>query len=149
MDELNKRIIELMVRLELTKSSFAKALDISLPLITHITTGRNKPGLDIIQKILVNFKQISPEWLLLGNGSMYIETPKKQDFTEINMRIVRLSATLDRIETTHQTVIDYHKLLSDEIMHLNELSEMIKNSSHELSGMKAELQLITSEININ
>ena len=50
MDELNKRIIEVMTMLGLNKSTFAKDLDVSLPLITHITSGRNKAGLDIIQK---------------------------------------------------------------------------------------------------
>ena len=67
-DEINKRVIEVMVRSDFSKSTFASVLDVSLPLITHITSGRNKPGLDIIQKLLTNFKDINLDLLLFGIG---------------------------------------------------------------------------------
>ena len=70
LDELNKRIITLMVQKGHSKSTFAKVLDVSLPLITHITSGRNKPGIDLIQKILIEFQDVNPRWLLLGEEEM-------------------------------------------------------------------------------
>ena len=149
MDELNKRIIEIMIKMDMSKSSFAKALDISLPLITHITTGRNKPGLDLVQKILVNFKQINPNWLLLGVGEMYISEPLKHDITPLFKRINSIEIVLDEIENTHKTVSTYHKMLYDEIMHLSELSNMLKNSSFEIQKIKDELKILKQDLDFN
>jgi predicted transcriptional regulator len=66
MDELNKRIVEIMVRFNHSKSSLALELGVSLPLITHITTGRNKPGIELLQRVLQRFPDINPMWLLVG-----------------------------------------------------------------------------------
>ena len=59
MDELNIRINQLIANKNLTKSAFAAKLEVSLPMITHITNGRNKPGIEIIQRILVCFKELN------------------------------------------------------------------------------------------
>ena len=146
MDELNKRIIELMIRLALNKSSFAKELDVSLPLITHITSGRNKPGLDIIQKILSTFKQISPDWLLLGKGEMYKVEPKATDFTDIYLRIKKVENALKDVQSVNETIQKYHKILIDEINHLGEMSEMIDGATTKLQHISPELQKIREQL---
>jgi hypothetical protein len=147
MDELNKRIIELMVKLEYTnKSAFATALDVSLPVITHITNGRNKPGLDMIQKILLRFKQVSPDWLILGEGNMYREAAKKQDFTFVKEKLAKIEAALQFPETANTTMESFHKLLIDEILHLQELSTMIADSSANIQAIKADVQAIQGEL---
>ena len=39
--------------------------------ISHILSGRNKPGFDLLQKILRRFPRINPDWLLLDSPQMY------------------------------------------------------------------------------
>jgi predicted transcriptional regulator len=145
-DELNKRIIEVMVRTEHSKSTFAKALDVSLPLITHLTTGRNKPGLDIIQKLLLHFEQISPDWLLLGVGAMYREKPKQQDFTPIISQIEALTKQIDFIQDSQISVIQYHKILLDEVKHLEEMDQLIENDKDSLVKLKQSLGSIRDQL---
>lgn len=41
--------------------------------ISHILSGRNKPSLDFILKMLEKYPFLSTEWLLFGKGSMYRE----------------------------------------------------------------------------
>ncbi|MDP4223940.1 MAG: helix-turn-helix transcriptional regulator, partial [Bacteroidota bacterium] len=41
--------------------------------ISHILSGRNKPSLDFVLKMLERYPFISTEWLLFGKGSMYSE----------------------------------------------------------------------------
>lgn len=147
MDELNKRIIELMVKLEYSKSAFAAELDVSLPLITHITSGRNKPGLELIQKLLSRFEQVSPDWLLLGKGSMYREQAAKPDITPLLQRLSRIERTLEQPEQANQTMHDYHKLLMDEVLHLKELSGMITESSDQLKQVREQVKQLRSELN--
>lgn len=145
-DELNKRIIEVMVRSEHSKSTFAKTLDVSLPLITHITTGRNKPGLDIIQKVLTHFERINPDWLLLGIGSMYREEVKSRDYTAILSQLNAMNAEIEAIQSAQQSVIQYHKLLLDEVTHLSEMDRLLESGSDTLKSMNVKIEAIKAEI---
>ncbi len=52
------------------KSEWAELLDISPAIITHIYKGRNKAGVDFVQKILKKVPQVNERWLLLGEGDM-------------------------------------------------------------------------------
>ncbi|MES2559663.1 MAG: hypothetical protein V4590_07990 [Bacteroidota bacterium] len=145
-DELNKRIIEVMVRTEHSKSTFAKALDVSLPLITHLTTGRNKPGLDIIQKVLTHFERISPDWLLLGVGNMYREEPKSPDFEPIIAQLNALMTEIELVKQGQSAVVQYHKILLDEVKHLSEMDDLIENGSTKLSVISQKLEAIKEEL---
>ena len=55
----------------LTSSRLAEILEVQPSGISHILSGRNKPGFDFLQKILRRFPQINPDWLLLDSGAMY------------------------------------------------------------------------------
>jgi hypothetical protein len=145
-DELNKRIIEVMVRTEHSKSSFATALGVSLPLITHITTGRNKPGMDLVQKLLLHFEQISPDWLLLGSGDMYRQQVKQRDFSPLAGQLEAINKEIEEIKASHQTVIQYHKILFDEIKHLEEMDRIIEKDTAKLNTLSQKLDEIRNEL---
>lgn len=146
MDELNKRIVELMVKFNHSKSSLANALGVSLPLITHITTGRNKPGIDILQKILLTFTQVDPRWLLLGEGSMIKAAVKPIDHTPVLLKISSLNQLILNSLNVNETMLQYHKLLLDEVSHLQEMSEQIQHSTQDLNKLKQELEMVKKEI---
>lgn len=68
---MNNRIIELIKAENLTAIKFAERLDVQPSNISHIISGRNKPGYDFIVKVLERFPSVNPDWLLLGKGLMY------------------------------------------------------------------------------
>ena len=138
MDELNKRIVEIMVKFNHTKSSLAQELGVSLPLITHITTGRNKPGIELLQKVLISFYDIDPYWLLLGEGNMIKSKPKPLDINPLLERLNLLENHVNQTLEVNQTALAYHKLLFDEIMHLKEISEQIEDASQNLRLVKQQ-----------
>lgn len=74
MDALNKRFMEVVAKMAASKTAFAAELDISQGVLTHISTGRNKPGVELLQKILQTYPAIRAEWLLMGKGEMEKET---------------------------------------------------------------------------
>ena len=39
--------------------------------MSHILSGRNKPSLDFVLKVLAGFPDLNPQWLLQGKGKMY------------------------------------------------------------------------------
>lgn len=55
----------------LKPSQLAELLGINPAGISHILAGRNKPGFDLLQKILRRFPRINPDWLLLDSDKMY------------------------------------------------------------------------------
>lgn len=55
----------------LTSSRLAEILEIQPSGISHIVSGRNKPGFDLLQKILRRFPRINPDWLLLDSPTIY------------------------------------------------------------------------------
>jgi transcriptional regulator with XRE-family HTH domain len=57
--------IELLIQVKkLSASQFADTLGIPRSSISHILSGRNKPSLDVVQKILIAFPEIPAEELL-------------------------------------------------------------------------------------
>ncbi|MFQ9761547.1 MAG: helix-turn-helix domain-containing protein [Alistipes communis] len=64
----------------LTSSRLAEILGTGASNISHIISGRSKPGYDLLRKILLSFPQINPDWLLLDDETMYRsdETPIRE-----------------------------------------------------------------------
>jgi transcriptional regulator with XRE-family HTH domain len=64
------RIREILGKYELSPTQFADAIGTARPIISHILSGRNKPSLEVVQKITAAFPDISLPWLLSGVGTM-------------------------------------------------------------------------------
>ncbi|MFR9603148.1 MAG: helix-turn-helix transcriptional regulator [Rikenellaceae bacterium] len=55
----------------LSSSRLAEILEIQPSGISHLVSGRNKPGFDLLQRILRSFPDVNPYWLMLDDGEMY------------------------------------------------------------------------------
>jgi len=64
------RILLVLKIKNLSPSKFADEIGIQRSSMSHIMSGRNLPSLDLILKMLQQFKDINPEWLMQGNGPM-------------------------------------------------------------------------------
>jgi hypothetical protein len=145
MDELNKRVCEIMERFCGSKSIFANELGVGLPIITHITNGRNKPGIDILQKILLTYPNINAAWLIIGKGEMIAAEKAKLSIDNELNSIAELVLKLNSFKTNISQVISYHKLFMDELRHMNELDSILLNTQSELDKTQ---QKINDEIDI-
>jgi transcriptional regulator with XRE-family HTH domain len=67
---MKERIIELIEYYGLSSSQFAAEIGIQRSAMSHILSGRNKPSLDFVLKVLDRFSEIDTEWLLFGKGQM-------------------------------------------------------------------------------
>jgi transcriptional regulator with XRE-family HTH domain len=74
--DLNKKIEQIIIDKGISPSSFADALEIQRSSVSHILSGRNKPSLDIIQRILRIFPDIDRDWLLFDNDIPQQNTPQ-------------------------------------------------------------------------
>lgn len=81
---MKERIAKLIKSEKLSSSKFAEKIGVQRSSISHILSGRNKPSLDFIQKVLHAFEDLNPEWLLIGKGKMYKEKPSLFEAEEKN-----------------------------------------------------------------
>lgn len=51
-----------------TASSFAEKIGVQRSSISHILSGRNKPSLDFVMKVLHSYPDVELYWLLNGKG---------------------------------------------------------------------------------
>ncbi|WP_072008610.1 helix-turn-helix domain-containing protein [Hymenobacter sp. IS2118] len=65
-----ERIRKLLESRQLTPTQFADAIGIARPIVSHILSGRNKPSLEVVQRILGAMPELSMAWLLNGTGPM-------------------------------------------------------------------------------
>jgi transcriptional regulator with XRE-family HTH domain len=65
------RIRKIMEKESLNSALFADKIGVSRGTITHVLSGRNKPSLEVVQKILDTFPTVNSEWLLVGKSPMY------------------------------------------------------------------------------
>ena len=64
------RIRLLLEARNLSPTQFADAIGIARPIVSHILSGRNKPSLEVVQRILAAMPDLSMAWLLNGTGTM-------------------------------------------------------------------------------
>ena len=67
---------------QLSPARLADVLGIQRSGLSHILSGRNKPGFDFIQKLLTRYPTLSAEWLITGKGKMYKEQISPATITE-------------------------------------------------------------------
>ena len=70
---MTDRISLLIKAKNLSAAQFADEIGVQRSSISHLMSGRNKPSLDLIQKTLQRFPEVSTEWLLFGRGEMVRE----------------------------------------------------------------------------
>jgi len=62
--DLSEKIKQILSQKHLTPSLFADEIGIQRSSISHILAGRNKPSLDIVQKIVKRFPELGLNWIL-------------------------------------------------------------------------------------
>lgn len=70
---MKERIQRILQDKHLTSAKLADMIQVQRSSISHILSGRNKPSMDFMEKILTNFPEISGDWLITGEGAMYKE----------------------------------------------------------------------------
>jgi plasmid maintenance system antidote protein VapI len=96
----------------LTASAFADEIGVQRSSISHILSGRNKPSLDIVVKILTRFPNVSSDWLLLGKKNVTnVNNAKKEtentenhnELTNVNKSKADINSSFESAENKEFT----------------------------------------------
>ena len=70
---MNNRLQQFLEFENLTPARLADMLGVQRSGLSHILSGRNKPGYEFIHKLLTRFPAINAVWLITGKGKPYKE----------------------------------------------------------------------------
>ena len=70
---------------DISATQLSTNINVSRATISHILSGRNKPSIDILDKILNKYPSINLNWLVSGTGSMSINVKD----TSVNKKNVK------------------------------------------------------------
>ncbi len=102
--EFAERIKKVMDYYQLSAAAFADRIHVQRSSISHLLSGRNRPSLDFVLKVLDEFPAIELYWLLNGKGTF----PRAE--SESSTPILESSVSETRIATTEiDRIIIFYK----------------------------------------
>lgn len=74
-DDFTKRLETILEYYAVSASGFADSIGVQRSALSHLMSGRNKPSLDLIMKIVEAYPEVDIYWLLNGRGNF----PKEKE----------------------------------------------------------------------
>ena len=126
---MKEKIEKILLYLGISPSQFADDLGVQRSGISHILSERNKPSLEFIQKVLLKYKEINPEWLMTGKGEMLrgsvqrslfsltpeqISNPVSQETPLENKKVDAIVSEQKQIDLTTSTIISENPAIPHE-----------------------------------
>jgi transcriptional regulator with XRE-family HTH domain len=73
---MNNKIKNILLMKDMSPSRFADEIGVQRSSISHILSGRNKPSLEIIQKIVRRFPELGLDWIIDEDEEESLEQPE-------------------------------------------------------------------------
>lgn len=107
-EKFAKRLHKILEYYDLSAASFADKIEVGRSSISHILSGRNKPSLEFVMKIVKTFPEVELYWLLNGKGNFPQEnktasTPS-QEFQFPNEEISKKQVESDSAKNNLQSI---------------------------------------------
>ena len=88
-----KRLKNWMESKELKASLLADTIGVNRATISHILSGRNKPSIDFLEKLLSAYPNLNANWLITGIG--YMNTKKEAKEVKSSKKIGKVVVFYD------------------------------------------------------
>lgn len=135
-EDFVKRLEIIMDYYGLNASLFADKISVQRSSISHLLSGRNKPSLDFILKIMDVFPDVDVYWILMGKGSFPNVESKNEN-----------SIVTEKIEVAPTPILDSsieHNLFSK----INVPDEEIASTKKEVNTFENK-PILSSEVSID
>ncbi len=126
-DDFVKRLETIFDYYGLTASSFADKINVQRSSISHLLSGRNKPSLDFILKVMESFPEVELLWLLNGKGVF----PKGENNNKENS----YASPISKIENKEE-IISPDLFSNNEATSENDKNRVFETNSEKFSNME-------------
>ncbi|WCO03269.1 helix-turn-helix domain-containing protein [Psychroserpens ponticola] len=111
-EDFTKRLQKVIDYYGESASSFAEKIGVQRSSISHILSGRNKPSLDFVLKVLSSFPEVELYWLMNGKGEFpsgrKIESHSANHNSESNSRS-EISEIVNSKDKTIERIVIFYK----------------------------------------
>lgn len=90
--EFTNRIQQILDEYHISASAFADSIGVQRSSISHILSGRNKPSLDLVLKIINQYPDVNLYWLLNGKGSF---PPSEKNTVQKQIEVPKPEPTIE------------------------------------------------------
>ncbi|WP_300439788.1 helix-turn-helix transcriptional regulator [Christiangramia sp.] len=97
-EKFANRLNKILNFYDLSAASFADQIEVGRSSISHILSGRNKPSLDFVMKVVQNFPEVELYWLLNGKGTFPSTSQKETTHKKENKQKQEVSASYPKQE---------------------------------------------------
>ena len=134
------------------KKKFAERIGFAPQVVFNIVSGRkSKPSFDVLEAIISSFDEISPEWLLTGNGAMLrgqsapevAPPPSEPAFPGFIEKIQELSVKVGRLEAENEHL---RAAIEAKQREIEEGTRKIDNKEREIEAQQKEIEAKQREI---
>ncbi|MEN9610829.1 MAG: hypothetical protein RLZZ628_1643 [Bacteroidota bacterium] len=133
---VNQRISEIITILGMTQAAFSEKTGINRPTLSTVMKGTNAPSFMVVESILRNFPNLSPNWLILGEGeiwkneSEYLNNSNNKTIAIKNSNAKRHTSSLESINEKELL----QKIITDKDSHIADLRRTIALLEKSLMG---------------
>lgn len=103
-EEFSVRLQEVIEFYGESASSFSEKIGVQRSSISHILSGRNKPSLDFILKILSVYPEVELYWLLNGKGTFPPTQPTSYEIPKKIKEPLNMQTSLDLTPKAGKTI---------------------------------------------
>ncbi|MDO9276129.1 MAG: helix-turn-helix transcriptional regulator [Lutibacter sp.] len=120
-EQFAKRLNILMDYYEISAALLAEKIEVQRSSISHILSGRNKPSLEFVLKILKAFPEVELYWLLNGVGNFpkqvniqevapnLFSSPKQNETVKEVTKPLSKIADMDEVEGEIERIVIFYK----------------------------------------
>lgn len=123
-DDFVKRLETIFEYYGLTASSFADKISVQRSSVSHLLSGRNKPSLDFIMKLIESFPEVDLLWILNGTGNFPKNENQNTNYTSEESKIEKVENVISSDNSDLNLQTDLFAPIEDKI-------EVEKNRANE------------------
>lgn len=110
----SRRLQQLIKALKMNQSKFAKQLGVTQPNISRMVTGESRISTEILNRIILAYKNVNLHWLLTGEGEMFIIGPDEKPAQVEESNVVAGKGRLEDLEERVERLEEAMKRLMDD-----------------------------------
>jgi transcriptional regulator with XRE-family HTH domain len=76
--EFAKRLQKILDYYGISATAFSEEIEVNRSTISHLLSGRNKPSLEFVMKVISHYPEVELYWLLNGKGSFPAVSPEAE-----------------------------------------------------------------------